>query len=59
MSARAGSARLPPEYDVHVVTAEGTYPMSDGRPILVDDPGRNVVLRAGNEPARDLGHPLD
>jgi len=36
--------RLPSEYDVHVVTAEGTYPMSDGRPILVDEPGRNVVL---------------
>ena len=37
-------SRLPSTYDVHVVTAEGTYPMSDGRPILVDDPGRNVVL---------------
>ena len=37
-------SRLPSEYDVHVVSAEGTYPMSDGRPIVVDEPGRNVVL---------------
>ena len=27
-----------------MVTAEGTYPMSDARPILVDEPGNNVVL---------------
>ena len=36
--------RLPPEYDVHVVIAEGAYPMTEERRILVDEPGRNVVL---------------
>jgi uncharacterized membrane protein len=37
-------SRLPSEYEVHVVTAEGTQPMTEARPILVDEPGRNVVL---------------
>jgi hypothetical protein len=42
--------RLPSDYEVHVVTAEGHYPMSDWRPVLVDVPGSNVVLvLASNE----------
>jgi hypothetical protein len=36
--------RLPPDYEVHVVTADGHHSMSDWRQILVDVQGRNVVL---------------
>jgi hypothetical protein len=36
--------RLPADYEVHVVSAEGQYGMSQWRPILVDVQGRNVVL---------------
>jgi uncharacterized membrane protein len=37
-------SRLPPDYEVHVVTADGHHSMSDWRQILVDVQGRNVVL---------------
>jgi hypothetical protein len=36
--------RLPADYEVHLVVARAHYPIYESRPVLIDAPGRNVVL---------------